>query len=117
MTERPRPARILVAEAPLDSPFGFLAYSIARPQTLRPRTSAVADEIGVYSWAASFVIAAKLGIASVAGYALNRQIRLQELRSSTLSTMSHELKTPLASIRVLLDTLPHRNEVPADATP
>ncbi len=53
----------------------------------------------------AIAIIANLTIAGLGGYALNRQIRLQEIKSSTIDTMAHELKTPLASVRVLLDTL------------
>jgi signal transduction histidine kinase len=103
------PRGILVAEAPLDPPLD--SWRVQLLGTSPSARDAVADEIGVYSWAAGFAVVASLGIAGVAGYALNRQIRLQEMRSSTLSTMSHELKTPLASIRVLLDTLLTREDV------
>ncbi len=37
--------------------------------------------------------------------AVGRQLRLTRLKNDLLSTVSHELKTPLASIRVLVDTL------------
>ena len=36
---------------------------------------------------------------------LGRQIRLTRLKNDLIATVSHELKTPLASMRVLVDTL------------
>jgi signal transduction histidine kinase len=41
---------------------------------------------------------------SVAGY-LSRQMRLARLKNDLIATVSHELKTPLSSMRVLVDTL------------
>jgi len=40
----------------------------------------------------------------VAGY-LNRQMKLTRLKNNLIATVSHELKTPLSSMRVLVDTL------------
>ena len=39
---------------------------------------------------------------------LNRQIRLTRLKNDLIATVSHELKTPLASMRLLVDTLARR---------
>jgi signal transduction histidine kinase len=63
------------------------------------------DPIAIIAWPAGIAVAANLVIAGVAGFAVYRQLKLQELKNSTLATVSHELKTPLASMRVLLDTL------------
>ncbi len=46
-----------------------------------------------------------LGIALLAALGLNRRWRVRELESNALATVAHELKTPLASSRVLLETL------------
>jgi signal transduction histidine kinase len=40
----------------------------------------------------------------LAGY-LQRQVRLTRLKNDLIATVSHELKTPLASMRLLVDTL------------
>lgn len=40
-----------------------------------------------------------------AGQAVSRQIKLNKLKNDFIATVSHELKTPLASMRVLVDTL------------
>jgi len=44
-------------------------------------------------------------VAGVAWFAVHRGLRVDELRSDLLTTVSHEIKTPLASMRVLLETL------------
>jgi signal transduction histidine kinase len=46
-----------------------------------------------------------VSIAGAAAWTLNRQIELRELRSTAVATVAHELRTPLASLRMLVDTL------------
>jgi signal transduction histidine kinase len=58
-----------------------------------------------YMWTAGLGIAAIVALAViVAGY-VARQARLTRLKNDLIATVSHELKTPLASMRVLVDTL------------
>ncbi len=44
-------------------------------------------------------------IAGLAAMAVHRQIGLNELRNTSAATVAHELRTPLASMRMLVDTL------------
>lgn len=44
-------------------------------------------------------------VALLAGHAISKQIKLHELRNSTIASVAHELKTPVTSIRLLLETL------------
>ncbi|MEM7145952.1 MAG: HAMP domain-containing sensor histidine kinase [Verrucomicrobiota bacterium] len=46
-----------------------------------------------------------LVITFLAAWAVTRQLKMDELRSDFLATIGHELKTPLASSQVLLETL------------
>ena len=46
-----------------------------------------------------------LAAGSVAGQAVSKQVKLNKLKNDFIATVSHELKTPLASMRVLADTL------------
>jgi signal transduction histidine kinase len=49
--------------------------------------------------------AATLFVAWLLGRDLRRELRVSELRSQFVSSVSHELKTPLTSIRMLAETL------------
>jgi signal transduction histidine kinase len=46
-----------------------------------------------------------VGIAFLAALTVSRQIELRELRTTAVATVAHELRTPLASMRMLVDTL------------
>ena len=68
-------------------------------------TGTTNEDIALFAWTAGLAMIANLLIAGVAGFAVHRQLKMQELKNSTLATVTHEFKTPLASMRVLLDTL------------
>ncbi len=71
-------------------------------------TGLAREQIAFYWWAVAGMIAATAAIAGVAGWALTRRISLHELSNDALSVVSHEMKTPLASIRLLIETLLER---------
>ena len=62
-------------------------------------------QIALYIWAGVLVIVLILAAGGFAGQAVGRQIKLNRLKNDFIATVSHELKTPLASMRVLADTL------------
>lgn len=55
-------------------------------------------------WVAA-LIPAVVGLTLLAGRRVTRQLRTTRLKDDLLATVSHELKTPLSSMRVLVDTL------------
>jgi signal transduction histidine kinase len=62
-------------------------------------------QIALYLWTGVVVIAVMAVIAFVIARTFQRQMRLARLKNDLVATVSHELKTPLASIRLLVDTL------------
>jgi signal transduction histidine kinase len=65
----------------------------------------VRDQFRIYAWTALIAAVAICGIAAAAGLAVNQQLRLHELKNTSVATVAHELRTPLATMRVLVDTL------------
>jgi len=67
--------------------------------------SAAQRQTAVYIWVGVLVVTLILVTGGFAGRALGRQMKLNRLKNDFIATVSHELKTPLASMRVLADTL------------
>jgi len=99
----------------LDFPASFAAAPAGRPLKgwrlairLEDRSlfdDSVNNDAGLYLWMGLLCIVAIVLLAALmAGY-LSRQVRLARLKNDLVATVSHELKTPLASIRMLVDTL------------
>lgn len=59
----------------------------------------------VYIWVASIVIVLMLSSTILASSAVLKQAKLNKLKNDFIATITHELKTPLASTRLLVDTL------------
>lgn len=70
-----------------------------------PFAAAADRRIAMYAYTAMCVILLLAGLGMLlAGY-IRRQIRLTRLKNDLIATVSHELKTPVASVRLLVDTL------------
>ncbi|HET6428591.1 MAG TPA: HAMP domain-containing sensor histidine kinase [Phycisphaerae bacterium] len=59
----------------------------------------------VHAWTAAGGIAVIVALGLLVAAYTVRQVRLTRLKNDLIATVSHELKTPLASMRVLVDTL------------
>jgi two-component system, OmpR family, phosphate regulon sensor histidine kinase PhoR len=59
----------------------------------------------VYAWTVMLAVVAIFSIAIGAAVTVSRQLALQELKTTSVATVAHELRTPLASMRMLVDTL------------
>ena len=68
-------------------------------------------QITIYIWAGVLVIGLILISGTIAGSTINKQMKMNKLKNDFIATITHELKTPLASMRVLADTLLEGNYV------
>ena len=70
-----------------------------------PFGRAAGQRVAAYLWASLLSVGAIVLIALVAGRYLLRQARLTRLKNDFIATVTHELKTPLASVRLFAETL------------
>jgi len=70
-----------------------------------PFAAAAGRQRAVYLWTGVLGIGVITVLALVVAGYIGRQMRLTRLKNDLIATVSHELKTPLASMRVLVDTL------------
>lgn len=69
-------------------------------------SDAAADQqIASYVWIGALVFATVVVLAALALRLVRRQMALTQLRNDLVANVTHELKTPLASMRLLVDTL------------
>jgi len=92
-----------VAQASAPGGFdGTVQMFLAGPEIL---DEAVSGQRRIFIWTGAFATLAVLLIAGMAAVAVSRQIDLRELKSTSVATVAHEMRTPLASMRMLVDTL------------
>lgn len=87
----------------LEGPFDFVAMeSLQESQSSAALTS---DKAVLYLWIGGIV----LGLSVLSGVAIvmsvRRQASVTQLKDNLVATVTHELKTPVSSIRLLVDTL------------
>jgi signal transduction histidine kinase len=83
-------------------PGATIQLFLAGPEVL---DAAIADQRRILVWTGVLTTLSVILIAGVTAIALHRQITLKELKSTSVATVAHELRTPLASMRMLVDTL------------
>jgi signal transduction histidine kinase len=112
----PRGVSIAVLPPGSDSPPDtFASVAVGRPLTgwrlgLSLEDGALFDATTqrqslVYLWTAVLFVTAILALAALVARYVNRQIRVARIKNDLVATVTHELKTPLSSIRLLVDTL------------
>ncbi len=67
--------------------------------------AAANERMAFFLWTGVVVVAITAALALLVARMLREQSRLTRLKNDLVATVSHELKTPLASIRLLVDTL------------
>jgi signal transduction histidine kinase len=67
--------------------------------------TAADQRIASYVWIGALVVATVTILAALALRLVRRQMALTQLRNDLVANVTHELKTPLASMRLLVDTL------------
>ncbi|MGD0383372.1 MAG: HAMP domain-containing sensor histidine kinase [Thermoguttaceae bacterium] len=81
-----------------------------------PSDAAANRRIAIYLWTGILVIAAIGILAGLMAQAFRNQLRHARLKNNLVATVSHELKTPLSSIRLLVDTLLDEKSLDLDKT-
>ena len=67
--------------------------------------TAAEHRVAAYVWTGALVVGAVVVLASLALGLVRRQTALTQLRNDLVANITHELKTPLASMRLLVNTL------------
>jgi signal transduction histidine kinase len=71
----------------------------------KPLDEAARARRASYVWAGALVIGAMALMGAFVGNVFRHQMRLARLKTDLVAAVSHELKTPLASMRLLVDSL------------
>ena len=105
--EEPPAEAIATAPAGVELPGWKFALLVKNPETLQALTN---EQVTSYLWTAVLVLTAVGIITVISARLLTRQMRVARLKNDLVANVTHELKTPLASIRLLVDTLLYRSD-------
>ncbi|MEM1202584.1 MAG: HAMP domain-containing sensor histidine kinase [Acidobacteriota bacterium] len=118
LSNQPLPADVTVELlAPGESPDGPFQVSspaggvlrdwqlVLRPADPTLFATAARQRIHAYRLTGALVVVLLIVLTLLVARTVGRQLRLTRLKNDLLATVSHELKTPLASMRLLVDTL------------
>jgi signal transduction histidine kinase len=83
-------------------PDWHIAFTVTDP---RPAEAVARRRVATNAWIGVVAIAVVAGIATMMGRSLQRQVNVTRLKTDLVAAVSHELKTPLASMRLLVDSL------------
>lgn len=96
----PEPLLVKAMEEPLSG------WSVALQLTGDdPFVTAADKRISAYLWTGVIVVGTIALLTVVIGRFVSAQMRLARIRNDLVATVTHELKTPLASMRALVDTM------------
>lgn len=98
------PAAEPLAEAALKAPLPQWRVQLVTPGASLAGAASRA-QVMFYFWTIVGVLALTLAIGALAAVTLTRRIVLRELGNDALAVVSHEMKTPLASVRMFVETL------------
>ena len=87
------------------------------PELARALTTEEERRYRQYAWEGSFFLLALAACIAVIGRALREEAHVREQQDSFLAMVSHQFKTPLASLQLSLETLALRTPSPQAARP
>jgi signal transduction histidine kinase len=94
----------IVASMPIGGVMPGWRIALSAKEDLLLKTEAKA-QISLYFWTGILITASIVLLSIITASYLNRQIKQNRLKNDLIATVSHELKTPLSSMRLFVDTL------------
>lgn len=91
-----------------------LAVSGAAPEQLAALATERAQRLNRYAWEGAFFLAVLIAAMAVVLKALREESELRRRQEQFLAAVSHEFKSPLASLRLSVETLSIREHSPAE---